>query len=165
MIGNYLRVSQDVLEEYQTDSSKLEKRVYSDGNRNDKDLIDVNKNWAGLFYLLTGQTLETEEKAVAPLAWILSPPHEIDPEQDMGYGPAKFTDAEQTNEVSLALQSLAVDELKLRYNGKEMQELGIYPEIWDEPECLEDLIHCFQTLQDFYHKAAMDGQSVIFFVD
>ena len=165
MIGNYLRVTQDVLEEYLSDSSKLEGRVYADDNMNDKEFIDVNKNWAALFYLLTGETLETANKAVAPLAWTLTPPQDIDPEQDLGYGPASYTTVEQTKEVNAALQNLTIDELKSRYDGKLMEDLGIYPEIWDEPECIDDVMESFQSLQEFYNQAAANQQAVIFFVN
>ena len=165
MIGNYLRVTKDELENYLADSSLLEDRVYDDENHNDKNLIDVDKSWEGLFFLVTGKSLATAEEALAPLLWILTPQQEIDPDQDMGYGPATYTTIEQTKEVNNALNKITVDELRKKYNGKLMMEMGIYPEVWDDNESLEYLIENFNTLKDFYDKASALNQAVIIFIN
>jgi hypothetical protein len=165
MIGNYLRVTKDELENYLADSTLLENRVYDDETLNDKNLIDIDKSWEGLFFLLTGKALAKAEDASIPLLWILTPPQEIDPDQDMGYGPATYTTIEQTKEVNNALNKVSVDELKDKYNGKLMMEMGIYPEVWDDDESLEYLIENFNTMRDFYNKAVADNQAVIIFIN
>ena len=165
MIGNYLRVTKDELENYLADSSLLEDRVYDDENHNDINLIDVDKSWEGLFFLLTGKSLATAEEASTPLLWTLTPPQEIDTDQDMGYGPATYTTIEQTKEVNDALNKISVDELRNKYNGKLMKEMGIYPEIWDNNESLEYLIEHFNTVKEFYNKAAAGNQAVIIFIN
>lgn len=165
MIGNYLRVTKDELENYISDSSLLEDRFYNEENQNDKNLIDIDKSWEGLFFLLTSKSLATAEEASPPLAWTLTPPQEIDPDQDMGYGPATYTTIEQTKEVNQALNKISVDELRNKYNGTLMMEMGIYPEIWDENESLEYLIEDFNKVKDFYDKATAENQAVIFFIN
>jgi hypothetical protein len=165
MIGNYLRVTNDELENYLADSSLLEDRVYDEENPNDKNLIDVDKSWEGLFFLLTGKSLATAEEASFPLQWILTPPQEIDPDQDMGYGPATYTTIEQTKEINNALNKISVDELRSKYNGKLMMEMGIYPEVWEDIESLEYLIENFNTIKDFYNKASTENQAVIIFMN
>ena len=165
MIGNYLRVSRSELEEYLNDSSKLEDRVYNEESQNDKNLIDVDKSWEGLFFLLTGASVENLDEAKEPLCWTLNTSQIIDPDQDLGYGPASYTTIEQTKEVSVALNKLTTDELRNRYDGNLMMKLGIYPEIWDEIESLEYLIENFKALKEFYNKAAVENQAVIIFVN
>lgn len=165
MIGNYLRVTEEELEDYLGDSSKLEERVYNDENPDDQNFIDVDKSWEGLFFMLTGQSLATSDEASAPLLWTLVPPQEIDPDQDMGYGPATYTTVDQTKEVSAGLNKISLDEFKSRYNGKLMMEMGIYPEVWDEPECLDYLVEYFVLVKDFYNKATEDNQAVIVFIN
>jgi hypothetical protein len=165
MIGNYLRVSKDELEEYLNDSSKLEDRVYSEKNYPDKNLMDVDKSWEGIFYLLNGQALATSDEAAPPLSWTLLAPQEIDPNQDLGYGPATYTTIDQTREVSAALNGISADELKAKYDGKIMNELGIYPEVWDNNESLEYLIDNYTSLKDFYYHAVKDSQAVIIFIN
>lgn len=165
MIGNYLRVSKVELAEYLENSTKLEDRVYSDTNHNDIKLIDVDKSWEGLFFLFTGKSLATSSQATAPLSWTLMAPQEIDNEQDMGYGPATYTTSEQTKEISVALNNLTLEELKARYNGQLMNDLGIYPEGWDNVESLDYLIENFISLKDFYHKASTEDEAVIIFLN
>ena len=165
MIGNYLRVSKNELEEYLNDSSKLEERVNSEKNHEDKNLMDVDKCWEGLFYALTGETVDTARKANPPLSWMLLPPQELDPEQDMGYGAATYTSIEQTKEVSNALGKITIDELRDKYDGKRMDELYIYPEGWDDPESLQYLLDNFTLLKDFYNKASGENQAVIIFIN
>jgi len=165
MIGNYLRVTKEELEEYLAYSSKLENRVYNESDPADKNLIDVDKSWEGLFFLLTGKSLSTADEAATPLVWILTPPNEIDPEQDMGYGPATYTTIEQTKEISHALNKISGDELRAKYDGQLMMELGIYPEIWNGTESLDYLIEYFNLVRNFYSKAAAQNQAVIIFMN
>ena len=164
MIGNYMRVSNDELEEFLADSSKLENRVY-ESEEPDPNLIDVDKAWDAIFYLLTGKTLATSQEAAPPLAWISFPPNEIDPEQDMGYGPACYTTQEQTKELSEALGKINTEQFASSYDGKRMMELGIYPEIWDGDDGLEYVTDYFADLKKFYKIAAANNQAVIIFIN
>lgn len=165
MVGNYLRVSNEELEKYLADSSLLEDRVYEDDIDNDKYLIYVDKSWEGLFFLLTGKSLATSDEASTPLQWTLTAPQFIDPDQDMGYGPAVYTTIEQTKEVHNALNKITVDELRNKFDGKLMMKLEIYPGGWDDDESLEYLIENFNSVKDFYSKAAADNQAVIIFLN
>ena len=165
MISNYLRVSQSELESYLEDSTKLEERVYSDDNHKDTCLIDIEKSWEGLFYILTGKSLAEEDEAKAPFAWILNAPQVIDEEQDMGYGPANYITAEQTKELSTAMNKMSIEQLKDRFDGDLMNEEGVYPVIWDEEDALEYLLEYFKLLKDFFKKAAAENQAVIQFID
>lgn len=165
MIGNYLRVTRAELEAYLADSSKLEDRIYNEANPVDSNLIDVDKSWEGLFFLLTGKSLATADEASTPLVWTLVAPNYIDPDQEIGYGPAAYTTVEQTKEVSQALDKISADDLRSNYNGKTMMEMGIYPEVWGDTESLEYLLDNFHLLRDFYAKAALENQAVIMFIN
>lgn len=165
MVGNYLRVSKNELEAYIKESFKLEDRVYDENNEDDKNLIYVDKAWEGIFFLLTGESLSTIENAKEPLSLILNTTLEIDPEQDMGYGPAMYNTIEQTKEISAAMNQITLDELKKRYDAGKMTALGVYPDIWDEEDAIEYLIEYFNNLKAFYHTAAQEEQAVIFFVN
>ncbi len=165
MIGNFLRVSTEELNEYISDSSKLEDRIYDEDAYNDKNLIDVDKSWEAIFFILTGKSIATGEEADTPLCWTLSGPQEIDPDQDLGYGPATYTSVQQTKEINQELNKLSLEELKARYNSKLMMELGIYPEAWEHEESLSYLMENIVSLKEFYNNAARDNQAVILFVN
>lgn len=165
MVANYIRVSAAELETYLRDSSKLEDRVYREVSTEDHNLIDLDKAWEGLFFLLTGASLSTIEQAKEPLSLILNTTLEIDSEQDMGYGPAMYNTMEQVKEISAALDIISTDDLYNRYDGKKMNALGVYPQIWDEEESIEYLIEKFDILKALYNDAVSQGQSVIFFIN
>ncbi|OYU95370.1 MAG: hypothetical protein CFE21_09475 [Bacteroidetes bacterium B1(2017)] len=165
MVGNYLRVSKSDLEEYLADSSKLEDRVYNEETDSDDNLVYIDKSWEGIFFLLTGTGIGNSVKATAPLRWILIAPQEIDPDQDLGYGPACYTSIEQTKEIHNALNKITLDELKNRYNSEAMMELSVYPEIWNDLDALEYLLDNYIVLKEFYEKAALENQAVIIFLN
>jgi Domain of unknown function (DUF1877) len=165
MIGNYLRVSEEELKEFLNDSSKLDERVFNESDEADPNLIDIDKAWDGIFYLLTGKTLDTYSEATLPLLWISFPPNEIDPDLDMGYGPACYTTPEQTKELSAVLNTITIEEFKSRYNGKLMMELDIYPQVWENEEGLDYLVEYFTELKTFYKTAVENNQAVIVFIN
>lgn len=166
MIANYLRVSAEELESYKNDPGKLDERLYADDIDEDENFLDIDKSWEGLFFLLTGNPLATYENVSAPLVWLLVLPQELNPDEDMGYGPATYTTAEQTKQLSNALQLISVEELGKKYNGKEMEEAGVYPDSWSEDETGFDYIKpYFVKLKAFYKKAAEAGQLMIFFIN
>lgn len=165
MIGNYFRVSQEELDEFLKDSSKLEERVYNESEEADPNLLDVDKAWDGIFYLLTGKTLDTFDQAPPPLLWVSFPPNEIDPDLDMGYGPAAYTTPEQTKELNEALNNITNEQFKNRYNGKLMMELNIYPQVWEGNDGLDYLSDYFTELKAFYNSAAENNQAVIIFIN
>lgn len=165
MIGNYLRVSEDELKDFLKDSNKLEERVYNESEEPDPHLIDIDKAWDGIFYLLTGKTLSSYNEAITPLAWISFPTNEIDPDQDMGYGPACYTTPEQTRELSAALNSISEEEFKSKYDGKLMMQLDIYPQVWDGDDGLDYLVGYFSELKTFYQTAAENNEAVIVFIN
>ncbi len=164
MIANYIRVSESELEEYINSSDKLEKLFNNGEAQVSANFLDLDKAWEGLFFLLTGESLATSDEAAAPLSWVLLAPQEVDPGQDMGYGPALYSTPEQTRAVSDSLNQISVQDLKDRFNGKLMDELGIYPEVWEQPESSGYLIESFESLKEFYNNAAATHQAVIMFI-
>lgn len=165
MICNYLRVSIAELEEYIRDSSMLEVRIHKGFTEEDENLIDVEKAWNGIFYLLTGEPLTSIEDALPPLRWILDAPQQVDSNQNLGYGPAYFTTANQTSDVATALANITDKDFEKRFDGNKMSDLDIYPNIWAEgDEALEYLKTYFYKLRSFYQKAAEMEQSVIVFI-
>jgi hypothetical protein len=63
------------------------------------------------------------------------------------------------------LDKLTTDELRQKYNGKQMDEAGIYPEVWAEAESLDYIIDYFGQLKEFYKTAEKENKAVITFVN
>ena len=88
----------------------------------------------------------------------------IDKEQDLGYGPAQYLTSTQVKETFTELEKITDEIIKSKINGPEMNEIGIYPEIWTESESHEFLIESFGEFKNFYKKAVENNQAIVTFI-
>lgn len=161
MIGNLLRVSETELEDYLKDSSLLEDQIYEDEKENE-NLVDIDKSWDGIIFLLTGQSLMTADHN---LIRVLFSGQLIDEEQDLGYGPAHYLTPEQVLELNNEISTLTVSDLKQRYNPDKMTELEVYPTIWNEgDDAFDYILEGFLTLQNVFSEASKKGEVIITFL-
>ncbi len=162
MIGNLLRVSKTELEDYLKDSSLLEDKIYDDETENE-NLVDIDKSWDGIIFLLTGQSLATAEHN---LVRVLFSGQLIDEEQDLGYGPAHYLTPEQVAELNNEISKITIADLKQKFNPKKMTEQEVYPTIWDEGDDAFDYIaDGFSTLQNVFADATKNGDAIITFLN
>ncbi|MEO7047960.1 MAG: YfbM family protein [Ferruginibacter sp.] len=163
MIGNLLRVTNTELEKYLKDSSLLENRIYEDESEDeDPNLIDIDKSWEGILFLLTGQNLETIDH---PLARVLFSGQIIDEEQDLGYGPGQYLTPEQVKEVNEQISGISVEELSKKYDAKKMMELEIYPHSWEDNTMVNYLTDYFKSIQEVYAEASKNDEAIITFLN
>ncbi len=161
MIGYLLRVTQDELDEYLNDSSLLEERI-GDNNVDADTLVDIDKSWDGIVYLLTGGSVQTAEH---PLLRVLFSGQLIDEDQDLGYGPAHYLTPEEVAAVSEEIQKITREDLEQKYNAEEMTALQVYPSVWeDDKETFTYLADNFESIKALYADAADNGEAVITFL-
>jgi len=162
MIGNLLRVTKSELEDYLKDSSLLENKIYDDETENE-NLVDIDKSWDGVIFLLTGQSFATAENN---LVRILFSGQLIDEEQDFGYGPAHYLTPEQVAELNNEISTITIADLKQKFNPKKMNELEVYPTIWDEGDDAFDYVaDGFLTLQNVFADATKNEEAIITFLN
>ena len=163
MIGNLLRVTASELEEYIKDSTILEDRIYTNMDVEDPNLVDLEKAWAGILYLLTGQNLDEMNH---PLVAVLFSGQLIDEGQDMGYGPAHYLTPEQVAELNSQISVITEHDLKKNFDAIKMTELNIYPTIWDEGDIAFDYLNAyFNSLQEVFSMATKNGEAIITFIN
>lgn len=167
MIGNLLRVTSAELASYLEDSNLLEERVYPEEDIPDLKLLDIDKSWAGIMFLLNGCGLEEIDNAERPLSLVFYNPsaHIIDENQDMGYGPAVYCTSEEVKEISSALDTLSVEDLEKRFDPTRMEQLEIYPFTWTEEGEFNYLADYFKSIKEFYKAAADSNETVISFIN
>ena len=118
---------------------------------------ELDKAWHGLHYLLTGSAWEGDE----PLNFICLGGREVG-ELDTGYGPPRVLTAAEVGEIARALDAIDADELAQRFDPDAMQDLDIYPHIWDEgEEALDFLMASFGILKDFVAHTAKRGYGMM----
>lgn len=162
MIGNLLRVTKAELEGYLKDSLLLENNIYHD-NIN-PNLVDIDKAWDGIIFLLTGQGIANADH---PLLRVLFSGQIIDEEQDLGYGPAHYLTSEQVAELNKEISKITMADLKQKYDPKKMMELEVYPTIWEQEggEAFDYLSENFANLQQVYSDATKNGEAIITFLN
>lgn len=162
MIGNLLRVTKTELEDYLKDSSLLEDNIYNDETENEK-LVDIDKSWDGVLFLLTGQNIVSNNH---PLMKVLFSGQLIDEEQDLGYGPAHYLTPEQVVELNSEISKISIADLKQKFDPKKMTELEVYPTIWDEgDEAFDYVADGFSTIQNVFADATKNGEAIITFLN
>ena len=162
MIANLLRVTQSELEDYLEDSSLLEDRIYDDEG-DEQNLVDIDKSWDGIIFLLTGQNCGSTNDH--PLVEILFSEQIIDVEQNLGYSPAHYLTPKEVIELNNQISKITIADLKQKFDPEKMTELGVYPIIWDEgEEAFDYLANGFTDLQNVYAEAAKNGEAIITFL-
>ncbi len=165
MIGSLVRVSRDQLNSFLKDSSLLEEYIDSEEVYESDRFLDIDKSWEAIFYLLTGQTIDTADQATPPLGIFFFTGQFIDEHQDLGYGPAQYLNPEQVKSVDKAISRISEADFISKYNADEMNKKKVYHSSWQEGEDdKEYLTTHFRELKDFYAKAAGEQNAVITYV-
>jgi hypothetical protein len=122
--------------------------------------LDIGESWHGLQYLLT----ETAWEGAAPLDFL------VRGGQDVGdipsdEGTARTFRPEEVKRISQALQGLSLDTLRERFDPAKLQQLDIYPGLWDEPpgdvDPLDELLSYFAELRKFVSQVAQRGHAML----
>jgi hypothetical protein len=151
-----LAVPGDELELIRKDSSLLEQILEEEEDR----LEDLEKSWDGIAYLLSGHPLFDSAEPVTDLSRVLYSGQAVDPDQDLGSGPAMYLTPSQVGDAARELSGITPEALRSRYNGADMRAKKIYPGQWTDEE-FEYLEENFSILKEFYIVAAKDGHAVI----
>lgn len=121
----------------------------------DEAVVDVDKAWHGIHFLLTG----TAGEATDALGWVIlggEPLEDTD-------GPVRLLDPDQVRAVAAALSGTSDTTLRQRFDPVAMHRAELYPQIWDEGPTLLDLylLPGVATLRTMYAEAAAMGAAVI----
>ncbi|WP_258100815.1 YfbM family protein [Marinoscillum pacificum] len=167
MIGSFIRLSEKELNEIKNDSELLESKAFAEDAFDADWMLDVDKSWEGLHYLLTGQSLADSEVDGYPdgiRSKIVFSNQFVDPEQDLGYGPAHYLTASQVKQADEELSKMNLEVLRKNIDWSDMQARNVYPQIWQESEGPEYLFENFTDLKEFVKKAAEENEALISFI-
>lgn len=159
MILSLMRVPASRLNDYLEDSEQLEKDLYADHSAESLiKVIDLDKSWDGIFYLLNGEGIAGAGEGVSRL---LLSGQLVDPDQDLGYGPAHYLTPEEMAKHYKEIADWTDKEVAERFDSEDMQAKNLYPSsMWDEQD-LEYVTSNFNQLQHFYQAAIAERQAVI----
>ena len=161
MIGNFLAIPQSQLDTLIANPDSVADFLYSDeGGDAPKGLLDIDKAWHGIHFLLTGCEWEGPE----PWSLVVLGGTPIGP--DIGYGPARYLLPSQVREVARALADLPRDELAKRFEPASMDEAGIYPQIWerDADDGLEYLLSYYDNVVAYYQRTSAQDDAMLLYL-
>lgn len=121
MIGYFFLVSDVELRNAESSPEAFEQLIDAAYEDQQEDLVNVDKAWHCLHFLLTG----TAEEGAPPLDFIMRGGREVG--DDMGYGPARAFDSREVKAIADALDQIEHPDLVSRFNGATMDRLEIYP--------------------------------------
>ena len=142
-----------------SDFSAFENLVRYDNS--DSTVVSLEKSWHGIFYLLTGEAWEP----TSPFAVLINGGTEV-PESDSGYGPARLLSPIEASTVKDAISEIDDEAFWSHFDPKRMTELGIYQEIWDEPEAdlREEYTFYFESLKELISGAATKSHGLLVYM-
>jgi hypothetical protein len=163
MIGNFLRISTKKVVALRERPDRIKKVLFPDHDdtaMSDDVLLDVDKAWNGIHFLLTGGEGEF------PLDFILGgePLGDI----DVGYGPARAFDADQVRAIAAALTPLTRDALAPRFDPAQLRAHNVYPGFrdgWDQPDDRDYLLDHYENLRAFVLETAEAGAGMIVYLN
>lgn len=164
MIGNYLALDEARLQAViagEEDILELEERAAQNEEQSGCMILDIDKTWQAIQYLLCKDIDEGE----APMGYVvpMMVDNALDCELDFG---AFYLAPGQVREACGYLETLDDDTIKSLYDFKSMKEEGVYPIIEgeDEDEFYQYIYAHLMALKDFYIKSVNMGFAIIFYV-
>lgn len=123
----------------------------------DPSLIELDKTWDGLNYLLT----DGNERAGEPWCFLLRGGEEIG--EYASYDPVRILQPAQVKAWSAALASLSHEDIKGRYRPEQMDGGDVYPGGWtrDGHGNLQWLLNGFEKLRSGVKRAADQGSGLL----
>lgn len=161
MYCTFRRVSMEKIEAYLNNSQLLEDDFYSN-ELAEVPKLDIDKAWDGIHFLLTGNPISKHEH---PLSAVITGIHDIDENQDFGYGPARYIDSQAVKSLNEKIKFIDLEMLLLSFNPHKMAELNVYPEIWEDVHAFEYLREYFVKLQSFYQHAAWANEGIVIIIN
>jgi|HubBroStandDraft_4_1064222.scaffolds.fasta_scaffold154397_2 hypothetical protein len=122
----------------------------------DTDVLELDKSWHTLHYLLTGSAEATD----SALGRAILGGKEIGP--DVGHGPARLLTVAQVQEIAIALAKVPSHDLAQRFDLGTMIASEIYA-CRDEGE-LDLAQEYFEQLKSFYADSAARGSAILLYV-
>lgn len=127
----------------------------SSGKARQGPKISLDKAWHGVHYLLCG---DIEPGSAIPSQAVMGG---VEVGEDLGYGPARYFEADEVRAISRALSSANLEaEMIARFDPVKMTSLGIYAGGWkagDDNWLMEE----FRRLRKFYDDASAAKLAIV----
>lgn len=159
MIGNFLRLSQEDLQQVLDDPDAVRELLFpvDEAAFDNERHLQIDSTWHILHYLLTGTAWDGE----GPEAKVILGGTPLG-DEDVGYRPPQYLSAREVREVAGVLSLINGEQLWSERDPELMREAGLYA--FSTQDLDTKKIHAlgyFERVKAFYRTAAEGGESVV----
>jgi len=158
MIGNFYPLSSVQAEMLKANQEGVEEFIYSDEVQKSEALLDIDKAWHALHFILTGSAWESEH----PLNIVVLGGEEIG--KDAGYGPARLVSPDYVIEVNEALAGISTVDFESKFDAEKLNKEEIYPNGWSS-EDVRYISSAFEEVKKLYKSASEEREYVLLFIN
>lgn len=153
MIANYQYLSDKNLKELKSFNGEADElfETVEDWNEEAEILLDIDKMWDALHFVLTGADSSTPMEG-NPLSEAVIGVSSIEDIDEF----IAYTEKTRIANIVLALENFDIEKALEGFSMKVCKEAELYPDIWDyeeeADEIKEELMDYFQDMKEFYKK-------------
>jgi len=161
LYASFRPIDEDTAQSLRDDPEAIE-RLYDEEEEiedpADLGIVDVDKAWHGLHFLLSAIAEAAGAGEDAPLAQAVLGGDPVSEDEDV-----RVLEAAKVREIADALATITEDQLRQAFDPEAMAAADIYPDIWvrDGEEALDYLLHYFPALAGFYRATAASGRGAL----
>ena len=164
MRANYQYLSDKDLKALKAFDTEDEDDIFEtveDWNDEAEILLDIDKMWDLLHYMMTGITA-SEPLEDDPLSEAVVGVTSIEKIEDF----IAYIEKDRVSDILKALEDFDMESALESFSLEEGKEAELYPNIWDyddeEDEIKEDLLDCFERMKEFYKEILeVDGNVLV----
>jgi hypothetical protein len=119
---------------------------------------DLDKSWHALHYILNGDAWDGE----FPLNFLASGGEEIG--EDMGYGPARFLNAAETQILKTELDKITVADFENKFDPQALTTSEIYPAIDWADDTRPWLTDSYKSIKDYIEDAVTSKKGIYIYL-
>lgn len=162
IIANYQYLSDANLQElksFYAEEDDIFEEV-EDWNDEAEILLDIDKMWDALHFVLTGVSC-TEPIKNNPLSEAVVGVFSIDGIEEY----ISYIEKSRIKDIVFALDNFDIEKALKTFSMKECKEAELYPDIWDyeeeTDEIKEEIMDYFQNMKDFYTQVLEEDGNVL----
>lgn len=161
LYASFRAIDENTAQSLLDDPDAIERLLEEEDEAEDLDalgIVDVDKAWHGLHFLLLSIAEEAGGDEDAPLARAVLGGEPLSEEED-----CRVLGPEEVRDIAEALAAIGEDQLRDAFDPAAMAAADIYPDIWvrDGEEALDYLLAHFPTLVEFYRATAAAGHGAL----
>ena len=161
MIASYMMIDEPTLNKFLgSDIEDVADEIFEMEEEDAAELIDIDKSWDGLHFILTGKSA-TEPIEGDALSEAIAGMKMFDEESEEFIA---YTTHNRLQEIVKALEAVDTEKLKQEFNPSTLLKNDVYPNIWkdeDKDGLFDYLIDGYKAILSLYKEAVSKNMNIV----